>query len=78
VIGKPDALRGQIVAAFVVLKQGEAPRDGLADEIVATVRELVGVHQYPREISFVADLPKTQTGKIQRFRLREGLVAKKI
>jgi acetyl-CoA synthetase len=72
VVGKPDALRGQIVKAFVVLKPGEAPRDGLADEIVAIVRKLVGVHQYPREIAFVADLPKTTTGKIQRFKLREG------
>jgi acyl-coenzyme A synthetase/AMP-(fatty) acid ligase len=71
VVGKPDPLRGQIVKAFVVLKPGEVPRDGLADEIVATVRELVGAHQYPREIDFVADLPKTTTGKIQRFRLRE-------
>jgi acetyl-CoA synthetase len=72
VVGKPDPLRGQIVKAFVVLKPGEAPHDGLADEIVALVRRLVGVHQYPREIDFVADLPKTTTGKIQRFRLRGG------
>ncbi|MEJ0068243.1 MAG: hypothetical protein WDO24_05395 [Pseudomonadota bacterium] len=71
VVGKPDALRGQIVKAFVVLKPGEPARDGLADEIVETVRRLVGAHQYPREIAFVADLPKTTTGKIQRFRLRE-------
>jgi acetyl-CoA synthetase len=71
VVGKPDALRGQIVKAFVVLKPGAAPRDGLADEIVAAVRKLVGAHQYPREIAFVADLPKTTTGKIQRFKLRE-------
>jgi acetyl-CoA synthetase len=71
VVGKPDPMRGQIVKAFVVLKPGESERPGLADEIVATVRKLVGAHQYPREIAFVADLPKTTTGKIQRFRLRE-------
>jgi acetyl-CoA synthetase len=71
VVGKPDPLRGQIVKAFVVLRPGERERAGLADEIVATVRRLVGVHQYPREIAFVAELPKTQTGKIQRFKLRE-------
>ncbi len=71
VVGKPDPLRGQIVKAFVVLKPGEQARDGLADEIVATVRKLVGAHQYPREIAFVPDLPKTTTGKIQRFKLRE-------
>ena len=71
VVGKPDAQRGQIVKAFVVLKPGQSEREGLADEIVATVRRLVGAHQYPREIAFVAELPKTQTGKIQRFKLRE-------
>jgi acetyl-CoA synthetase len=71
VVGKPDPLRGQIVKAFVVLRPGEPARDGLADEIVERVRHLVGAHQYPREVAFVADLPKTQTGKIQRFRLRE-------
>jgi acetyl-CoA synthetase len=70
VVGKPDALRGQIVTAFVVLKPDQRARDGLADEIVATVRRLVGAHQYPREIVFVAELPKTPTGKIQRFKLR--------
>ena len=70
VVGRPDALRGQIVKAFVVLRPGEAERDGLADEIVATVRRLVGAHQYPREVTFVAELPKTTTGKIQRFKLR--------
>ena len=71
VVGKPDALRGHIVKAFVVLRPGERDREGLADEIVATARRLVGAHQYPREIAFVAELPKTQTGKIQRFKLRE-------
>jgi acetyl-CoA synthetase len=71
VVGKPDALRGQIVAAFVVLRPGERERDGLAEEIVATVRRQVGAHQYPRAITFVPELPKTTTGKIQRFKLRE-------
>ncbi|MBI3514845.1 MAG: hypothetical protein HY060_12400 [Proteobacteria bacterium] len=71
VVGKPDALRGHIVKAFVVLRPGDTPRDGLADEIAATVRRLVGAHQYPREIEFIAELPKTTTGKIQRFKLRE-------
>ncbi len=70
VVGKPDPLRGHIVKAYVVLRAGVAARPGLADEIVATVKQRVGRHQYPREIDFVLELPKTETGKIQRFVLR--------
>jgi acetyl-CoA synthetase len=71
VVGKPDPLRGHIVKAYVVLRPGVAPRPALADEIVETVKQRVGRHQYPREIEFVVQLPKTETGKIQRFVLRE-------
>jgi acetyl-CoA synthetase len=71
VVGWPDRLRGEIVAAHVVLKPGEAVRDGLEDEIVDTVKRVLGKHQQPRRIIFVDSLPKTETGKIQRFRLRE-------
>ena len=70
VVGKPDARRGQIVKAYVVLKPGCAARDGLEDEIVDVVKTHVGRHQYPREIEFLDQLPKTETGKIQRFLLR--------
>jgi acetyl-CoA synthetase len=70
VIGKPDALRGQIVKAFVVLKPGHASSAGLGDEIADVVKDRVGRHQHPREIEFVDALPKTETGKIQRFLLR--------
>jgi acetyl-CoA synthetase len=70
VVGKPDALRGQIVKAFVVLKPGRAVERGLETEIVDVVKIYVGRHQYPREIEFLAELPKTETGKIQRFLLR--------
>jgi len=70
VVGKPDALRGQIVKAYVVLKPGRAARAGLETEIVDVVKTHVGRHQYPREIEFVDGLPKTETGKIQRFLLR--------
>ena len=72
VVGVPDALRGHIVKAFVVLRAGEAGSDGLRDEIVESVKTRVGRHQYPREIEFVPALPKTETGKIQRFLLRSG------
>jgi acetyl-CoA synthetase len=70
VVGKPDALRGQIVKAFVVLKPGHAASSRLSQEIADVVKDRVGRHQYPREIEFVDTLPKTETGKIQRFLLR--------
>jgi acetyl-CoA synthetase len=70
VVGKPDPLRGQIVKAFVVVKPGVARTPQLADEITEQVKTALGRHQYPREIEFADALPKTQTGKIQRFILR--------
>jgi acetyl-CoA synthetase len=70
VVGKPDALRGHIVKAYVVLKPGASPAPALADEMVEVVRARVGRHQAPREVEFVAELPKTESGKIQRFVLR--------
>lgn len=70
VVGKPDALRGQIVKAYVVLKPGRSAPPGLEAEIVDVVKTHVGRHQYPREIEVVEQLPKTETGKIQRFLLR--------
>jgi acetyl-CoA synthetase len=70
VVGKPDALRGQIVKAFVVLLPGAHASPSLTDEIVDLVKQRVGRHQYPREVEIVGELPKTETGKIQRFLLR--------
>jgi acetyl-CoA synthetase len=70
VVGKPDALRGQIVKAFVVLRPGVLAPDSLGEEIVALVKRTVGRHQYPREIEVVDELPKTETGKIRRVELR--------
>ncbi len=71
VIGKKDERRGEIVKAFVVLKPGLSARDELPDEIVQLVKQTLGRPQVPREIEIVADLPKTTTGKIQRFLLRD-------
>jgi acetyl-CoA synthetase len=71
VVGKADALRGQIVKAFVVLRPGAVARASLAGEIVALVKDRVGRHQYPRDVEVVDELPKTETGKIQRFLLRD-------
>jgi len=70
VVGKPDARRGHIVKAFVVLRDDITAKPSLGDEIVELVKTRVGRHQYPREIEFVSALPKTETGKIQRFLLR--------
>ncbi|SMG12660.1 benzoate-CoA ligase family protein [Paraburkholderia susongensis] len=57
--------------AFVVLKHEFAPSEILADELKAYVKERLAPHKYPRDIVFADDLPKTATGKIQRFKLRE-------
>jgi len=70
VVGKPDPLKGQIVAAYVILKPGQTRTPALVREIQDTARRLVGNHAYPREVEIVDSLPKTETGKIQRFRLR--------
>lgn len=71
VIGVPDPMRGQLVKAFVVLLPGYAPTPQLAEAIQQWVKTNLGAHLYPRLIEFVAGLPKTDTGKIQRFALRE-------
>ena len=71
VVGVPDALRGHIVKAYVVLKAERAPYPGLEDELVDVVKTHVGRHQYPRAIELLDELPKTETGKIQRFLLRQ-------
>jgi len=70
VIGKTDIDRTQIVKAFVVLREGHTPSDALAEELRLLVRRQLAAHLYPREIEFVTDLPKTPSGKVQRFLLR--------
>jgi len=71
VIGKADALRGEIVKAFVVLAPGYPPTDALAGELQAHVKTVTAPYKYPREIEFVLDLPKTISGKIRRTELRQ-------
>lgn len=73
VVGKPDALKGQIVKAFVTLRPGQTAGPALAKEIQDITRRMVGDHAYPREVDVVDSLPKTESGKIQRFKLRAGL-----
>ncbi|MGI9415847.1 MAG: AMP-binding protein, partial [Hyphomicrobiales bacterium] len=65
VIGKPDETRGQIVKAFVVLAEGSAPGDAMVGTLQDHVKQTVAPYKYPREVSFVAKLPRTQTGKLQ-------------
>jgi len=70
VIGKPDPERTEIVKAFVVLRPGVAPSDALKAELQQHVRTRLALHAYPREIEFIGELPKTPSGKVQRFLLR--------
>ena len=65
-IGKPDALKGEIIKAFVILKQGYKPSDSLLDEIKKQVRKELGPIAIPSEIEFTEWLPKTRSGKIMR------------
>jgi acetyl-CoA synthetase len=66
VIGKPDPLRGEIIKAFLVLNQGWRASETLEQEIKNFVKKRLAGHAYPREIEFVENLPKTQSGKIMR------------
>jgi 2-aminobenzoate-CoA ligase len=72
VIGVPDEERGQIVKAFVVPAPGVQPSDALAKELQDFVKKEIAPYKYPRALEFITALPKTNTGKIQRFRLRES------
>lgn len=71
VVGVPDEERTQLVKAFVVLRDDVAPSDEVAAELGVFVKDDIAPYKYPRQIEFVDALPKTQTGKVQRYRLRE-------
>jgi 2-aminobenzoate-CoA ligase len=71
VIGAPDEERGQIVKAYVVLADGYEPVDDLTENLQDYVKAQIAPYKYPREIEYVDELPKTETGKIQRAELRE-------
>ena len=72
VVGVPDERRGQIVVAHVVPREGAAPGDDLAERLKAHVKTSIAPYKYPRAVRFTDALPKTPTGKIQRFRLKDG------
>jgi 2-aminobenzoate-CoA ligase len=71
VVGSPDRERGEIVKAFVVLRQGSAADEATRQELQDHVKAVIAPFKYPRAVEFVTTLPRTETGKIQRFRLRE-------
>ena len=75
VIGKPDRERTEIVKAYVVLSDEFEPSDALAEDLCQYVKRRLSAHAYPREIAFVKSLPKTPSGKLQRFILRNSEVA---
>ncbi|MEM4316283.1 MAG: AMP-binding protein, partial [Nitrososphaerota archaeon] len=66
VVGRPDEVKGEVIVAFVTLKQGYTPSQELANELREHVRNLVGPIATPEEIHFVRSLPKTRSGKIMR------------
>jgi 2-aminobenzoate-CoA ligase len=72
VVGAADEERGQIVKAFVVLKPGFAPGDAMMGELQDHVKRAIAPYKYPRAIEFLPALPRTETGKLQRFRLRQA------
>lgn len=72
VVGVPDEARGSVVKAFVVLADGFEGGDVLADELQAFVKQQIAPYKYPRVVEFVSELPRTSTGKLQRFRLRDS------
>ncbi|MER7609823.1 AMP-binding protein [Nocardioides sp. NPDC127503] len=71
-VGRPDELRGEVLEAFVVLADGAQGTDALVEELQQQVRTGYSAHAYPRRVHFVQSLPKTPSGKIQRFRLRQS------
>jgi 2-aminobenzoate-CoA ligase len=73
VVGVPDSERGSLVQAHVVLADGHRPSGQLAEELQKFVKESIAPYKYPRAIEFRAELPRAETGKIQRFRLRAAV-----
>lgn len=76
VVAKPHDIRGNIVKAFVILQDNYSADDALVKDLQNYVKQDVAPYKYPREIEFVTDLPKTNSGKIRRVELREAEIAK--
>jgi 2-aminobenzoate-CoA ligase len=73
VVGAPDAGRGTVVAAFVVLRAGVPGDERKVAELQDFAKARIAPYKYPRRVQFVAELPKTISGKTQRYRLRQSL-----
>jgi 2-aminobenzoate-CoA ligase len=71
VVAAPDARRGEIVKAFVVLREPAVAGDALVGELQGYVKQAIAPYKYPRAIEFIEALPRTETGKVQRFKLRQ-------
>jgi 2-aminobenzoate-CoA ligase len=71
VVGAPDDERGTIIKAFVVLRGDYQASDALAKELQDFVKQTIAPYKYPRAIAFISDLPRTNTGKVQRYVLRQ-------
>jgi 2-aminobenzoate-CoA ligase len=74
VVGRIDPDRGQVVVAHVVLRAGQVGSDALAHELQEFVKEQIAPYKYPRAILFKEQLPRTETGKLQRFKLRTNAI----
>ena len=72
VVGVPDEDRGQIVKAFVVLRPGQVANDLMARALQDFVKQTIAPYKYPRAVEFRESLPRTETGKLQRFKLRQA------
>ncbi|MDW8469383.1 MAG: AMP-binding protein [Burkholderiales bacterium] len=70
VVGVPDEERGMVVKAFVVLKPGVPAGEATAKELQEHVKRTIAPYKYPRKVEFVESLPRTETGKLQRYKLR--------
>ena len=74
VIGRPDPERGSIVCAFIVLREGVIGDAAKRKEIQDFVKQTIAPYKYPRDVRFVTELPRNPSGKLQHFKLRDGLL----
>ncbi|HEY4551807.1 MAG TPA: acyl--CoA ligase [Bacillaceae bacterium] len=77
VVGSPDEIRGSVVKAFIVLKDGSEGSQELAAELQEHVKQMTAPYKYPRKIEFIQELPKTTSGKIRRIELRQQEASKR-
>jgi 2-aminobenzoate-CoA ligase len=76
VVGALDEQRGQVVKAYVVLKAGYTADEATTRTLQDFVKQTIAPYKYPRAIAYVPSLPRTETGKLQRFKLRQSAQAK--